>query len=134
EMARKGLRLDVRTALHKAASSRVEVTHENVDFELDGQTQRINVIARPMPELGEDPGLFMIVFQDVAASGEAGAEAEVDAVSGDDPMVRRLEAELRSTKDHLQATMEELESSNEELVSSNEELLSMNEELQSANE
>ncbi|HEY7214306.1 MAG TPA: PAS domain S-box protein, partial [Thermoanaerobaculia bacterium] len=133
EMARKGLRLDVRTALHKAATSRVEVVHENVGFELDGQTQRINVIARPMPELGEDPGLFMIVFQEVVAAGEAGPEAEAVA-GGDDPMVRRLEAELRSTKDHLQTTMEELESSNEELVSSNEELLSMNEELQSANE
>jgi len=134
EMARKGLRLDVRTALHKAANSRVEVVHENVSFELAGQTQRVNVIARPMPELGEDPGLFMIVFQEVAAAGEAGAEAETGVITADDPIVRRLEAELRATKDHLQATMEELESSNEELVSSNEELLSMNEELQSANE
>ncbi len=134
EMARKGLRLDVRTALHKAVTSRVEVVHENVIFEVDGQAQRVNVIARPMPELGEDPGLFMIVFQEIVTSGEAGAEAEVEVLAGDDPMVRRLEAELRTTKDHLQTTMEELESSNEELVSSNEELLSMNEELQSANE
>jgi len=134
EMARKGLRLDVRTALHKSVNSRVEVVHENVAFELDGRTQRVNVIARPMPELGEDPGLYMIVFQEVAASGEAGLEPEPGDITADDPIVRRLEAELRATKDHLQATMEELESSNEELVSSNEELLSMNEELQSANE
>jgi two-component system CheB/CheR fusion protein len=135
DMARKGLRLDVRTALHKAVNSRVPVVHENVPFELDGQTPRVNVIVRPMPELGEDPGLFMIVFQEVVVpAGEAQPEIEPGAIAADDPMVRRLEAELRATKDHLQATMEELESSNEELVSSNEELLSMNEELQSANE
>ncbi|HSS49042.1 MAG TPA: PAS domain S-box protein, partial [Thermoanaerobaculia bacterium] len=135
DMARKGLRLDVRTALHKAVNSRVPVIHENVAFELDGQTQRVNVIVRPMPELGEDPGLFMIVFQDVVVPmGEAQPEVEPGAIMADDPIVRRLEAELRATKDHLQATLEELESSNEELVSSNEELLSMNEELQSANE
>ncbi|HEX9945571.1 MAG TPA: chemotaxis protein CheB, partial [Thermoanaerobaculia bacterium] len=135
EMARKGLRLDVRTALHKAVNSRVPVVHENVACELDGQTSRVNVIVRPMPELGEDPGLFMVVFQDVVAAGEAGADAEPGAaLAVDDPMVRRLEAELRATRDHLQSTLEELESSNEELVSSNEELLSMNEELQSANE
>ncbi len=135
DMARKGLRLDVRTALHKAVNSRVPVIHENVAFELDGQTLRINVIVRPMPELGEDPGLFMIVFQDVVVpAGEAQPEAEPGAIVAEDPIVRRLEAELRATKDHLQATLEELESSNEELVSSNEELLSMNEELQSANE
>ncbi|HEY4587678.1 MAG TPA: CheR family methyltransferase, partial [Thermoanaerobaculia bacterium] len=135
DMARKGLRLDVRTALHKAVTSRVPVVHDNVAFDLDGQTQRVNVIVRPMPELGEDSGLFMIVFQDVVVpAGDPQPEIEPGAIVADDPMVRRLEAELRATKDHLQATLEELESSNEELVSSNEELLSMNEELQSANE
>ncbi len=135
DMARKGLRLDVRTALHKVVNSRVPVIHENVAFELDGQPLQVNVIVRPMPELGEDPGLFMIVFQDVVmAAGDAPPEIEPGAIAADDPIVRRLEAELRATKDHLQATLEELESSNEELVSSNEELLSMNEELQSANE
>jgi two-component system CheB/CheR fusion protein len=135
DMARKGLRLEIRTALHKAVTSRVTVVHENVAFELDGGTQRVNVIVRPMPELGEDPGLFMIVFQEVVtAAGGAHFEALPGEIVADDPIVRRLEAELRSTKDHLQATLEELESSNEELVSSNEELLSMNEELQSANE
>jgi len=134
DMARKGLRLDVRTALHKAVSSRVTVVHENVAFEMDGQTQRVNVLVRPLLEVGEDPGLFMIVFQEAAAAGEGHAEAEPDLAVHDDPIVRRLEAELRSTKDHLQATLEELESSNEGLISSNEELLSMNEELQSANE
>ncbi|HEY2291497.1 MAG TPA: CheR family methyltransferase [Thermoanaerobaculia bacterium] len=135
DMARKGLRLDVRTALHKAVTSRVPVVHDNVAFELDGQTQRVNVIVRPMPELGEDPGLFMVVFQDVVVpAGDPQPEIEPGAIAADDPIVRRLEAELRATKDHLQATLEELESSNEELVSSNEELLSMNEELQSANE
>ena len=135
DMARKGLRLDVRTALHKAVTSRVPVVHDSVAFELDGQTQRVNVIVRPMPELGEDSGLFMIVFQDVVVpAGDPQPEIEPGAIVADDPIVRRLEAELRATKDHLQATLEELESSNEELVSSNEELLSMNEELQSANE
>jgi two-component system CheB/CheR fusion protein len=134
EMARKGLRLDIRTALHKAVHSRVTVVHENVGFELEGQTHRVSIAVRPLVELGDDPGLYMIVFQDVAA-GEWHAEvADAGALAADDPLVRRLEAELRSTRDHLQATMEELESSNEELVSSNEELLSMNEELQSANE
>jgi two-component system CheB/CheR fusion protein len=135
DMARKGLRLDIRTALHKAVNSRVPVVHENVVFELDGGTQRVNIIVRPMPELGDDPGLFMVVFQDVVTvAGEAHFEPLPGEILADDPIVRRLEAELRSTRDHLQATLEELESSNEELVSSNEELLSMNEELQSANE
>jgi two-component system CheB/CheR fusion protein len=136
DMARKGLRLDVRAALHKAVNSRVPVIHENVAFELDDQTQHVNLIVRPMPELGDDPGLFMVVFQEVVAVAAAEGPGVLSSgpITLDDPMIRRLEAELRATKAHLQATLEELESSNEELVSSNEELLSMNEELQSANE
>jgi two-component system CheB/CheR fusion protein len=138
ELARQGLRLDLRTALHKAVTGRASVTHEDVAFEADGTLHRVDLTVRPMFELGEDAGLFMIVFED--------RERPVSGVSGPDPaegrevpaeaagVIHRLEGELRITKDHLHATLEELESSNEELVSSNEELLSINEELQSANE
>jgi two-component system CheB/CheR fusion protein len=139
EMARPGLRLDLRTALHKAVTTRVPVCHESVAVEIEGQAQHLNLIVRPLPEAGEDPGLFLIVFQEVLLARDSERDPEPAEPGGgrgtaESPLVRRLEAELRSTKDHLQATLEELESSNEELVSSNEELLSMNEELQSANE
>ncbi|HEX2223882.1 MAG TPA: chemotaxis protein CheB, partial [Thermoanaerobaculia bacterium] len=140
DMARKGLKLDLRTALHKAANTRAPVVQEDVRFEVDGQALRLDLNVRPMPELGEDAGLFMVVFQEQPLSrtlraDAAGAGAGADAVSeAQGEIIRRLEIDLRSTKDHLQATLEELESSNEELVSSNEELLSINEELQSANE
>src|SRR5205085_8506369 len=113
DMACKGLRLDVRTALHKAVNSRVPVVHENVAFELDGQQHHVNLTVRPMPELGDDPGLFMVVFQDVVAVATEGPGVlSSGPVTLDDPIIRRLEAELRSTKDHLQATLEEPESSN----------------------
>ena len=135
ELARQGLRLDLRTALHKAVTSREAVTHENVGFEADGATHRVDITVRPMSELGEEAGLFTIVFQERERPGSGplgpeSGEAPVEATG----VIQRLESELRVTKDHLQATLEELESSNEELVSSNEELLSINEELQSANE
>jgi two-component system CheB/CheR fusion protein len=50
-----------------------------------------------------------------------------------DQDLERLEAELRSTREHLQETIEELETSNEELRTANEEVLSMNEELTTVN-
>ena len=137
DMARKGLRLDLRTALHKAVNTRTPVTHEDVSFETDGTTQRINLIVRPMPEVGDEAGLFMVVFQEVLPAREPHGDEVGEPTrseAAEDRTIQRLEAELRATRDHLQATLEELESSNEELVSSNEELLSMNEELQSANE
>jgi two-component system CheB/CheR fusion protein len=48
--------------------------------------------------------------------------------------LKRLEDELRFTRENLETTIEELETSNEELKSTNEELQSANEELQSTNE
>jgi two-component system CheB/CheR fusion protein len=147
DMARPGLRLDLRTALHKAVTSRATVTHENVTFEAEGLLYRTDVSVRPLFEMGEDQGLYMVVFQEAAptqardggsggSDGEAGVEGHdrAEISPGAAVTIQRLEAELGSTKDHLQATLEELESSNEELVSSNEELLSINEELQSTNE
>jgi two-component system CheB/CheR fusion protein len=140
EMAREELRLDLRTAIHKAVATGKPVAHEEVP--LDGGGPRLDLIVRPLPELGEDSGLYMVVFQERPAR-ESGRRPDREDPAGtqhDLPpgthgtVVQRLEAELRTTKDHLQAALEELESSNEELVSSNEELLSINEELQSANE
>ena len=133
-LARKGLRLDLRTALHKAVKTGAAVTHEGVSVEANGQAQTINLVVRPLSELGQDPGLFLVVFQELGpARTRELLKDEAGAASGDQ-LVQQLESELRVTKEHLQATVEEVESSNEELRSSNEELLSTNEELQSANE
>jgi two-component system CheB/CheR fusion protein len=146
ELARQGLRLDLRTALHKSVTSRAPVTHENVAFEVGSETgvttHRVDLSVRPMFELGEDAGLYMIVFQERDRSGASApvpvfeprevSSVEIPPVAA--VAIQRLETDLRLTKDHLHATLEELESSNEELVASNEELLSINEELQSTNE
>jgi two-component system CheB/CheR fusion protein len=134
-MARPGLRLDLRTSIHKALKTNEEVVRDGVDVATNGETQRINLIVRPIPETGPEAALYLVVFQEVGAPrgkdaslGGGGDQAE----SGE--VVKQLESELRMTKEHLQATVEEVEASNEELKSSNEELLSTNEELQSANE
>ena len=139
DMARPGLQLDLRTALHRAVSTRAPIAHESVPFEMDGQVQRVHLSVRPLFELGEDAGLYMVVFQEVrddrpASSGPGGDGAGADLPPEAAATIQRLESELRNTRDHLHAALEELESSNEELVSSNEELLSINEELQSTNE
>jgi two-component system CheB/CheR fusion protein len=103
--------------------------------EANGQVQQINLVVRPLSELGRDPGLFLVVFREVSPPRPR-EQARDDAASPSrgDQLVQQLESELRVTKEHLQATVEEVETSNEELKSSNEELLSTNEELQSANE
>ena len=134
-MARRGLRLDLRTAIHKAVKTGEGVTREGIAVEADGDVQVINLVVRPLAELGHDPGLFLVVFQE-AGPPKPRDRARKDGTTATtgDQFVHQLESELRMTKEHLQASVEEVETSNEELKSSNEELLSTNEELQSANE
>jgi two-component system CheB/CheR fusion protein len=135
EMARRALRIPLRTAIHQALKSGKPVTHDGISVAANGDVQKINLIVRPMNELAGQPDLFMVVFQEISPV-QSREQAEADGVSLHTPdhLTQQLESELRSTKDHLRASIEELETSNEELKSSNEELQSSNEELQSTNE
>src|SRR5262249_18920907 len=134
-MARRGLRLDLRAALHKAASSSQPAIQNNVAVGTNGGRQAIDLIVQPVQREAGQESLYLIVFQDIGAlkptaeNGLSGVGEDVENVN-----LRQLEAELRATKERLQTTTEELESANEELKSGNEELSSINEELQSANE
>lgn len=104
--------------------------------ESDAQV-RIRVTAKPALMLG--PGCVMLTFEQVredAESTEVAASGLLSLADADvnDAVVRRLDEELKATREDLRNTVEELESTNEELRSSNEESMSMNEELQSSNE
>ena len=127
------LRLELRSALTKAATTRRACVRTNVPVEIEGQTRPIRLIARPVPTIEAEAGLYLVVVEEQALAPRD--PEPVDASSGpEEPVVQQLESELRTTRAELRSTVEELESANEELKSSNEELISTNEELQSANE
>lgn len=137
-MAREGLRMHLRSALHDSISTGRPVFRRGIAFDMDGGRQTIDLSIRPIRDSGDGKAEtdFAIVFRDV---GEARRVEEDDARrdledGADDENVRELERELLEARDLLQTTTEDLEGANEELKSSNEELSSMNEELQSANE
>jgi two-component system, chemotaxis family, CheB/CheR fusion protein len=133
-MARPGLRLELRAALHRATGSGQLAVQSKVSVVANGGRQEIDLYVQPL-SFGSSPDpLYMVVFQDL---GGIKPPLDMEAATPDDikeTNVWQLEAELRATKERLQTTTEELESSNEELKSSNEELQSINEELQSTNE
>jgi two-component system CheB/CheR fusion protein len=133
-LARPGLRVGLRAALSEAIKLKRKVVHDKVSVQLDSGMQRVRVTAQPMPRLGQELELFLVVFQDLGALSprEEGGVATVSAEA--DSLIEQLEVELSTTRQDLEKTIQDLEAANEELKSSNEELLSMNEELQSANE
>ncbi len=133
KMARDWLRIDLRSAIHKAFKLKETVVNPPLQHNANGRAHLLSLIVRPLSEPPELRGHMMVIFNDMGeVTGTIAPRPATEA--GYDQHVLDLESELNSTKESLQTTIELLETSNEELKSSNEELQSTNEELQSTNE
>ncbi len=133
-MAREGLRIPLRTALHKAVTSREKAVQERISLHTNGGTESfVDLTVEPLAEL-QSANLYMVVLEESAPvpASEPGAGPPVQA--GSEDVIRHLEAELRVAQERAQTTIEELETSNEELQSTNEEFQSTNEELETSRE
>lgn len=126
DMARPGLRPELRSVLYKAFHSGAETRSAPVRLQGDGDW--IELTVQPLPEA---EGHVLVVFED----REAAAAAVLPLPAPDDnEQIAQMESELARTRETLQTTIEELETSNEELRAANEEMQSVNEELQSTTE
>jgi two-component system CheB/CheR fusion protein len=132
-LVHRDLRLDLRSALHRAAGESRRVESALVPLQIDGHAVGVRLLVEPISAGGSQLTAMVVLFQESGPVPD-GTSDTGDRSLASDEHVQRLEAELRLTKERLQATIEELESTNEELKSSNEEYQSINEELQSANE
>jgi two-component system CheB/CheR fusion protein len=127
------LRIELRTALFRAAESGSRVEAIDVPAEIEGQMQVVHITVKPASEIGA--GFFLVTFERRPASAETGAPAAPgSSTSSSEPAVSHLERELEQLKTNLRDTVEQYEASTEELKASNEELQAMNEELRSATE
>ena len=131
DLAKKGLRSELASALYRAASEKKMVVQDGIHLKLNGGFKSINLKIVPLSEHGLPSGLIMVVFQE---AGEITEQNKKNAGASGAKHTAKVEEELRLTKETLQSTIEELEATNEEVKSANEELLSNNEELQSTNE
>jgi two-component system, chemotaxis family, CheB/CheR fusion protein len=136
EMAKKGIKLGLSSAIHEAISKNKDVIMENLTVDEDGEKDHfIKLVIKPLNEPEAVNGLLIVSFEESQIQ-EDGAEDQIklDPLSKSSEHSNALENELNLTKERLNHTIEELTTSNEELKSANEELQSMNEESQSTNE
>lgn len=131
-MARRGLRIDLRSALTEAIETSRPALRRGINIELDDEVQSIDLSVEPLPDYSAEP-LFLIVFTDLGPPHQPGQLRTIGAPA-DRSDVEHLENDLRETRERLQSMIEEYETALEELKSANEELVSTNEELQSTNE
>lgn len=138
ELAREGLALELRTAVHQASASGQGSTRR-IRVRTEGGVQAVDLTVEPIPDTD---GLQLVAFADVERSAEDDAgesengPAARERVPGQEAaaVIAELEAELKRTKTTLTSAIEEHETTNDELHASNEELQATNEELQSTSE
>ena len=133
ELARDGLRMELRTCIHMALREGQTVRRDGVKIAAEQGLQTVNITVQPLHYSGRQNRLVIVTFQDVEYEAMAPEAMEITSVEGN-PIVSLLEQELKLTKERLQVTVDEYETSSQDLKSSNEELLSINEELQSTTE
>ena len=132
-MARKSLRLDLRSMLTEAIESGRTATREGVAVESEeGRVQVVNLVVDRLHDADEREPLFVVMFNDQGPLLSREEALERATTRHGDAV--HAELELRETRDRLQTMIEEYETALEELKSSNEELVSVNEEMQSTNE
>lgn len=132
EMAREGLELELRTAIHAAANEGELTLNRQLQVKTNGGFSTVSLSVRPLPGPDRDK-LLLVSFQDIASAASRPKRNRV-AKSSEPGRIQELENELAYVKENFQATTEEQQASNEEIKSTNEELQSTNEELQSTNE
>ncbi|HEX2151299.1 MAG TPA: CheR family methyltransferase [Stellaceae bacterium] len=131
-MARRGLRVDLRTALTEAIEMRRRIVRHGLHVEIEDRVQFLDLTIEPLADNDTEP-LFLVVFADIG--GPIAPERRLPTVIDEQAAAKEnLERELREARDRLQSLVEEYETALEELKSANEELISINEELQSTNE
>jgi two-component system CheB/CheR fusion protein len=132
-MAREGLKTELATAIHTAATHHETVRRSGIQVKTNGDYQPITLTVRPLDEPPEFQGLVMVVFEEELVS----ADQTALSAAGGEPKNRRvseLQKQLNEKDEFLRAVIDELETTNQDLKSANEELQSTNEEMQSANE
>ena len=133
---RPDLRLELRTALFKAAQTNRSVETRLVQKRDDGRQMFLNITVRPLQQKEDEKGgaaqLTLVVFDEIEESMQPEGGEPADAAR--EQLIGKMEDEIRQLKLHLQDTIESSETATEELKASNEELQAINEELRSATE
>jgi two-component system CheB/CheR fusion protein len=138
KMAREGLMVSLRAAIHRAQREDITVREEGVRVRANGGYREVDISVIPVAGTGTVGRCYLVLFEEsgaAQASPSGSSDAEPRHTSEDsDRQIQRLTQELAATREYLQSVIEQQEAANEELQSANEELQSANEELQSINE
>ena len=127
------LRLTVSTAVYQAVNRQTNVSAGNLQINLSGTNEAINISVRPVLRETDETtrGFILIVFAPATENKSDAAEA---VLKSSEPIAKQLEDELMRSQARFHKSVEQSEVQAEELKASNEELQAINEELRSTTE
>jgi two-component system, chemotaxis family, CheB/CheR fusion protein len=140
KMAKDGLKIELRTAIHQAKQRDLPVKKIGLQFQESSQLKEVNIEVIPIQARGADERYFLVLFEDVTSVKTSDITKKIETTSyhaklnSDKQEIIRLNQELENTKEYLRSIIEEQEATNQDLRAANEEILSSNEEFQSSNE
>ncbi|MBK8816618.1 MAG: PAS domain-containing protein [Methylococcaceae bacterium] len=134
EMAREGLELELRAAIHTAANESIPTLNRPLQVKSNGGFTAVNLSVRVLPGLNDGQSLLLVSFQETPGAPPSIPKRKRITKPAELSRIEELERDLTYLKESNQVIIEEQQVSNEELKSTNEELQSANEELQSSNE
>ncbi|MBF0480635.1 MAG: PAS domain-containing protein [Desulfovibrionaceae bacterium] len=133
-MAREGLSSELSSAFTLALRQNGPVGLAGVRLGVNGKTQVIDLVVKPLGELASLKNIVLVVFKDVTELAVTALSKPTPRTKAGQEAISKIQGELQLAREELQLTREEMNASQEELKSTNEELQSTNEELQSTNE
>ncbi len=134
-MVHPALRIELRTALFRAAQDGAPFTAAPQMVEVDHTSEEVTIQVRPVKPDDAAQGFFLVLFEKTETSASApGTQRHADVTRGLDDEIQYLKEQLSATVEQYEAANEELKASNEELQASNEEMRSAAEELETSKE
>ncbi|MEQ6122160.1 CheR family methyltransferase [Reichenbachiella sp. MALMAid0571] len=129
------LYVPVSNIISRVKSQKKRIFSAPINFE-NGTVTLIKIIAKLYTEPVGKHNYIILSFIEATTKVKSSGRTtkEIDLTKERNLHIRRLEDELKETKEYLRSTIEELETSYEDLQATNEELIAANEELQSGNE
>jgi len=138
KMARNGLHLDLRNAIHEVIKKKISVKKTGLRIKTNGDIKNISIEVDPLLDKNNNADYLLVSFRDESDAGKLGADNKIDEnkapLTKDNDEIQVIQQELAATREYLHSVIEQQEVTNEELTSANEEIQASNEELQSTNE
>jgi two-component system, chemotaxis family, CheB/CheR fusion protein len=134
KMAREGLPLELRTALHQAQTGNKTIVQGGIRVGSGSETREVSIEVRPLKPDPTNQRYYLVLFRQSPAPKVSPDAAPSGSETGRAHEIISLTQQLDQNKSELQDLIEQFALRNEELQTANEEIQSNNEELQSSNE